>query len=309
MEYDFVIYHKNCLDGYTAYLVLYSSGKIAKNAIINPDVPYTIEIPENVKDKNVIILDVSYSKHILTGIIDLAKHVTYIDHHISSMNYLDNVQEKYKLKFNKYCDINECGASLAWKYFYKKQPMPKLITYIKDNDIGIWKHKHTMPVITYINVNFSTHPKDVKSWKVLLDDIYVYKISRTGKIYCEYMNYLMDSFSGKYCIKMFPSAKIAKMLNCNVGQYKVVVVNGGCPSNYIGKIMLDKIMCDFCLIWTLDLGRQTYVISLRSKEIDVEYIANKFGGGGHKLASAFSMSSVEYNIEDMFCNNVNRTYE
>ena len=89
------------------------------------------------------------------------------------------------------------------------------------------------------------------------------------------------------------------------GQYKVAVMCGtGCPSSsLIGNRIMDKIKCDFVVIWTFNMERKDYILSFRSKEVDVGKIANLFGGGGHKLASACSFSANLYSIQDLFYEN------
>lgn len=48
------------------------------------------------------------------------------------------------------------------------------------------------------------------------------------------------------------------------------------------------------------MDTKQYVLSFRSKNIDVGKIANIFGGGGHKLASACSFLANKYHIQDLF---------
>jgi nanoRNase/pAp phosphatase (c-di-AMP/oligoRNAs hydrolase) len=63
---------------------------------------------------------------------------------------------------------------------------------------------------------------------------------------------------------------------------------------------METIDCNFAIIWTYHMDRKEYVLSFRSKEVDVGSIAAIFGGGGHKLASACSFSANKYNIQDLF---------
>jgi nanoRNase/pAp phosphatase (c-di-AMP/oligoRNAs hydrolase) len=39
---------------------------------------------------------------------------------------------------------------------------------------------------------------------------------------------------------------------------------------------------------------------MRSKEVDVSKISKSMGGGGHKLAAAFSFFKKTYDIDEMF---------
>ena len=87
-----------------------------------------------------------------------------------------------------------------------------------------------------------------------------------------------------------------------MGQYRVAVFCGmECPSpTSLGIKLLDNVNCDFVAIWTLNMDRKEFVVSLRSKEVDIGSIAKLFGGGGHKFAGAFSFPSDAYSITDLF---------
>ncbi len=86
------------------------------------------------------------------------------------------------------------------------------------------------------------------------------------------------------------------------GQYRVAVICGsGCPSSSrLGNKKRETIDCDFAIIWSYHMDRKEYVLSFRSKEVDVGKIAAIFGGGGHKLASACSFPANKYHIQDLF---------
>src|SRR5579883_339248 len=81
--YDYVIYHKNCLDGFTGFFILSLTHKISNKAIIYPDVPSASYAPPNIEDKNIIIIDVAYKKPVIIEILNKCKKMTFIDHHIS----------------------------------------------------------------------------------------------------------------------------------------------------------------------------------------------------------------------------------
>ena len=82
-KYNYVIYHKRCFDGFTGFLILHQSKQIDRHALIYPDVPSATSIPQSLEGKNVIIIDCAYKYNILKEIVRKAKHVTFIDHHIT----------------------------------------------------------------------------------------------------------------------------------------------------------------------------------------------------------------------------------
>ena len=59
--YDYVIYHKRCLDGFTGFIILTKTKLIKKDAIIFPDVPSAKNIPPNINGKNIKVIIISKS--------------------------------------------------------------------------------------------------------------------------------------------------------------------------------------------------------------------------------------------------------
>lgn len=303
MKYDYVIYHRGCLDGYTSFVILSTTKTISPDAIIYTDDPYASNIPPNIDGKNVIIMDVAYKKEVLQKIVEIAKHVTFIDHHVTIKNEIkqsNNLEIVY--------DVDESGASLVWKYFYKSKKAPKLVQYIKENDTASFPSRDTLFFILALNMNYSIHrtPENLIKWKkLLLSNITVHNLVKEGKIYQPYKEYIVSENSKKYSFEQFPSAQIYKKFKTyftNPGQYKVVLYNGhGCPdTRSLSARFLEKTNCDFVMLWVLNMEQKKYVIQLRSIDVDVGSISKLFGGGGHRLASAFSLTLGEYSIQDLF---------
>lgn len=308
MKFDYAIFHKNCLDGYSSLFVFLQSNKIAPNMFIYPDVPSSNNTPPNIKGKRVIIMDVAYKLEVLEKIFELAAHVVFIDHHDSIRNDVLNLSTKYPHTEIIY-DESRSGASLTWKYLFPNKSIPFFIKYIQDNDTGTWKLKYTKYFILGLQVNYSLDlsKTTLNKWKQLFDPGHVKYLITKGKKYSEYQEYLLDSNSKRYTLESFPSPKIfAEFANSNVftkpGQYRVAVINGsGCPSgSLLGNMIVEYVNCDFCILWTLHMDKKEYVLSFRSKTVDVGSIAKLFGGGGHKLASACSIPIKNYQITELF---------
>lgn len=304
-KYNFVIFHKNCMDGFTGFFVLYLSNRIDKNAIIVPDVPSAKYAPNGIDGKDVIIIDVAYKYDVLKEIVHRSKSVVFIDHHVTIRD--DVIKIKKDKDVEIVYDEFKSGASLAWHYLFPRKKVPLFIKYIEDNDIGAWKLKHTHPFISALSVKYQlkVDKHNLKKWHNLLDINEIKKLIKKGEIYGEYISKLVNDSIKRYSLESFPSEKIYSAHSDffeKPGQYEVAVYCGtGCPSSsLVGLHMAQKIKCDFVILWTLNLDKKEYVLSLRSNSTDVGVIAQIFGGGGHKLAAACSFSSKKYNIEDLF---------
>jgi hypothetical protein len=307
--YNYAIYHKNCLDGFTSLIILLKSKKLIDNSIVAYDMPSSETVPNGIDNKNVIIMDVAYKYNILREIVERANHTVFIDHHITIVDDVKKISEQYKDKLTIVYDVKESGATLTWNYLFKNNKYPLFVRYIKDNDIGEWKLKHTIPFIHAVHTLYSTKydSEIVKQWFALFDANNVKTLIKRGKIYAEYVDNLLEENSRRYSLELFPSEKIYNDFPDHFkkpGQYKVAVFNGGCPNvSLLGNKVTKEVDCDFALIWTFNMERKEYIMSLRSKDIDVGIIAKMFGGGGHKLAAALSFPASKYSIQDLFFQN------
>ena len=312
-HYDHIIYHKQCFDGFTSLFVAYVAGVIDKDTSIYPDVPSATSTPPGVMGKDVLIVDVAYNIDILREIIDTAKSVTFIDHHISIRDDVQNFIEKDMAEYRKtkYVKIiyseDMCGATLIWRFLYGENAVPLFIKYIEDNDTGTWKYDKTKPFILALQSNYTMTPSfsNLEQWKTLLNKYHVFKMCADGMIMQKYHDTILTDNARRYSLELFPSETVYNKFKDHFekkGQYRVAVFCGmGCPSvTSMGTKLLDVVDCDFVMIWTLNIDRKEYVIAMRSKEVDISKIAKLFGGGGHKLAGAFSFTVDEYNILDLF---------
>lgn len=302
--YNVVIYHKNCLDGFSGLCIFIQSKQWDEDLIIYPDTPVSDIINVNVDDKNVVIIDVAYDSKVIKYIANHAKKLLFLDHHITIKSDIDNLhlQDPHEVIY----DVNMCGASLTWKYFMGGKT-PKFIKYIQDNDTGTWKYKHTLPFIAAMEIHYETKPtmSNINKWQKLLNDEEINTMLQKGKYYDIYKKHMISIHTKRATVVHFPSKKLYGMFpNAfhKPAQYRVAIYNGtGCPStSLLGNSIANLIDCDFCLIWTLHMSTREYVVSLRSITTDIGTIAKELGGGGHKFAAAFGISCDKIHIEDMF---------
>lgn len=304
--YDYVIYHKRCYDGFTGFLILHNSNTIKKTARIYPDVPNAIHLPPNIQGKNVIIIDVAYKYEVLREIVRRASYVTFIDHHITIRDDVKKIQNEFK-NITVYYDEKKSGATLTWNFFNSKKKIPLFIKYIEDNDIGKWLMPNVYEFISALFVKFNPSPSisNLKNWNKLYSIKKVKELIKSGKIYMEYKQSLLNEHGKRFSIEKFPSEKIYSQYPeffTKPGQY-VVAVYCGTPApsaSDVAKKILKEYKCDFFISWVLNLDRREYVLTFRSKKVDVGNIAKIFNGGGHTLAAAGSIKMDLITIEELF---------
>jgi oligoribonuclease NrnB/cAMP/cGMP phosphodiesterase (DHH superfamily) len=254
---------------------------------------------------------VAYKKEILEIIFKHAKSVVFIDHHVSISEDVQELQKLYNTNNNIQIvyDSERCGSTLAWSFLHgDEKPMPLFLKYVEDQDTGHWIHPKTKPFIYAVRVYFSlsTEPKNMNRWKTLIDRENVAKLVKKGEYMKRYNDLIVSINIPKHSLQKFPSKKIYDM-NPNIfkkpGQYTVAVYCGhNCPSvTELGVGALEKMPnIDFCIMWVYNIDSKKYILSMRSKNVDISEICKIFGGGGHKLAAACSFNGSVMKIDDVF---------
>lgn len=307
--YDYIIYHRGCPDGFASVAVAHLAKAIDSNTILLPDDPFVTSAPTILQNKTVLIVDVAYKLNVIEEICRAAKRVLMIDHHITTQDQLQGkaLPSNFQLIFKD----GVCGALITWQHFFghSGSKPPKALTYINDNDVGIWKHESTVPFMLALDVTMSTKPKwsNVLEWADLIsNDKAVKPLIKRGGIYQEYQRMVSTRSAFGSSVMAFPSKELFDMFPGafeQPAQYTVALLNGGCPSvTAAAAAVMENIPCDFVMIWVYNLPEDTYRFSMRSKEVDVAAIASALNphGGGHKLAASFSISGAKIAIKDMF---------
>jgi oligoribonuclease NrnB/cAMP/cGMP phosphodiesterase (DHH superfamily) len=141
------IYHANCLDGFgSAWAVWKRFGsKDFTYHAGNYSVP-----PPDVSQRDVFMVDFSYKRDVVAEMIESAKSVHLIDHHISALNDLQGLAG-----LNQHnSTIEQSGCMLTWQLFHGDTvPVPELLWYIQDRDLWRFELPHcrelTMALLSY----------------------------------------------------------------------------------------------------------------------------------------------------------------
>ncbi|PIR43949.1 hypothetical protein COV23_02515 [Candidatus Wolfebacteria bacterium CG10_big_fil_rev_8_21_14_0_10_31_9] len=259
---NIIVIHHNDEDGFGGAWVAWKKFKNKADYIaVDFPVPFF-----DIKNKEIYLIDVCYKKLEMEKLLKNNKKVIAIDHHVSG-------KEDIKISTDYRYRINNSASVLAWEYFFSNKPIPKLLHYIEDTDLWKFKHKFTKEIIASLD----TYKYDFKIWDKISIDL---ENSKTAKKYIE---------DGTAIIK-YQNSLIKKMVDngveVTIDGKRALSVNSPILNSEIGAYIWDN-KGVIGLIWYSRNGLVR--VSLRSKEgVDVEKIAEKFGGGGHKRASGFS---------------------
>jgi oligoribonuclease NrnB/cAMP/cGMP phosphodiesterase (DHH superfamily) len=256
------IYHGNCFDGFAAAWVVH-------HFFAGPAADVTFfegvygEPPPPVENCEIYLVDFSYKRPMLEA---LAKNNTLIvlDHHKTAEADLEG------LPFAHF-DMERSGAGLTWDWFFPNDPRPALLNRIEDRDL--WRF--TLPDTRIVQAALSSYPFEFQ-------------------VYDELMRRPIESFypEGKALerkqLRDVEQANKTLRREMVIGGHKIPVANASYTiTSDLGNLMSQGQPFAACY-WDTKDGR---VFSLRSASdgLDVAEIAKKYGGGGHKNASGFTM--------------------
>lgn len=263
-----IIYHANCPDGFGAAWAFWK--KYGKNAEYHAAVHG--EAPPNVKDREVYIVDFSYSREITEEIAEASKKIIILDHHKTAQEALEG------LPYFKY-DVTHSGAYLAWRYLFGEQNIPNLILMIEDRDLWKWKILDSKLMLTVLD----SYPYDFQMWDAL-----AVKMELESS---EYSRMLMDGMA----ISRYRESVIKQILKTahtlNILGQEIPAVNSPYFQSELGATLCLGQPYSCAYTW----GGDHYRFSLRSEAngLDVAEIAKRFGGGGHAKAAGFTVHSLE----------------
>jgi oligoribonuclease NrnB/cAMP/cGMP phosphodiesterase (DHH superfamily) len=259
-----IIYHAECSDGFGAAWSAWK--KFGDNASYIPAYHRTMP-PEGLDGKEVYTIDYSYSPEMVKEYAARAKKWTIIDHHVTNAGVIPLAAS------DSLFDLTHSGAYLAWQFFHPGETVPKLISYIEDQDL--WQFK--LPQAHEICAALSERDLTFESYEKLSAEL--------------------ESADG-FAKVLEEGTILRKNLMTSVGRLvknAEQIVFEGIPclmvnsANHVSELgaALTKQMPPIALIWSRR-GKKI-IVSLRSDgSVDVAKLAERYGGGGHPASAGFS---------------------
>jgi hypothetical protein len=253
-----VIYHGNCIDGFTAAWVAWRAlGDGAEYVPAKYGDP-----PPDVKGADLLILDFSYPRAELVAMAADAASIRVLDHHATAWRDLEGLD---------FCtiDLERSGAGLAWDAFNPGAERPWLVDYVEDRDL--WRFKLTAS--ESINAYVGAVPRgSFEDWTALCD---------RGPITVANMGEAILMRVKSYVDEMAKQARILRVAGHDVPVVNAPYIN---TSELVGHLAESA---PFAIGW-YQRGDGLYAYSLRSRgAIDVSKLAEAYGGGGHMRAAGF----------------------
>lgn len=271
---DFVvIYHADCVDGFTAAWLAH---QVFGEAADYLPYRYGDAPPEFHGNEKVYILDFSFPRDVLLKIKEEIQHLIVLDHHKTAEENLRGLD---------FCvfDPDKCGAHLTWDQFHSGVA-PVLLAYVEDRDLWKWR----LPDSKEISAAIQSYDFTWKNWDQLAswlaDTMQKQNVISQGEAILRYQEQSIQKH-------------MSQAHHCQVGDHVVPVVC--CSDKAIVSELGHRLAVgeSFSVSYNDDAVSMYRTWSLRSTDVgmDVSLIAKSFGGGGHKNAAGFrtQMSSKE----------------
>jgi oligoribonuclease NrnB/cAMP/cGMP phosphodiesterase (DHH superfamily) len=258
-----VIYHANCLDGFTAAW--------AAREAFNGNVDFVRGMhqtpPAEVDGRDVYLVDFAYPREILEQVRDRARRVVVLDHHKTAeadLAGLDGVELHF--------DQSRSGARLAWDYWFADRTPPAPLLHVEDRDL--WRF--SLPGTREVTAALASYPYDFDLWSTLMQtDVEV--LVAEGRVLVRKQARDLDGLIRDGVRRL------------RIGGHDVPALN--VPRMYASDAGARLSVGEPFAVtyWDSRFGRS---FSLRSQKggLDVSAIAQPYGGGGHAGAAGFRTS-------------------
>ena len=284
-QIDIVFYHKNCPDGIGGKWVIhhYCALHHLKTPIYHPLAAGTDPLLSDLENKSILFVDVCPHPKFIEKYISKVSQMIILDHHKSSMELLQNISKDYK-NLEVIFEMGQCGAEIAWDYFFPNEKSPFFINYIGDKDLYLLKlpHSHEINFALGENLNMETLSSYLEDEKVSFQNLLV-----RGKV----LKKEHDQEIEKIVERAIPAS-----FSHNDKKYKIYIVENDRRhlTSDIGNVLCEMYLTiDFAVITSTN--QQYCSLSLRGikgKCPDLCAIAKTFGGGGHPSASGMRVPNL-----------------
>lgn len=294
-----VFYHRADNDGVASAAMIYhrfkTEGIYRVTEYIGVD--YTDDftgIENMVKGEDIIIVDFCFEPaNLMIKVLENCKTFTWIDHHESSLRFLNvHENEVKKLLFKDYnncitVDKEHSASYWTWNIYHGDKYIPFWVEYLDKYDT--WKHDNN-PDILALNLAIQIDTElqyDHKIYDHLInltaDEIYVRRLIEKGKEYQKFIDdanktrilnyaYTMDFEGLKFLALNAPSKGSLQFKDHPL--YKSV--DGYLVYNY------------------MPTGVWKFSMYSNNADIDFSAIAQKYGGGGHRGACGFQLKQLPF---------------
>jgi len=292
---DVLIYHDNCDDGFAAAWAIHKKWGDAVQYIPSN---YGRPIPTWQDGREVLIADFSLPEDQCKDLVERGHRILMLDHHKTAKEALarmphttrptiDNVGQKFDLTSGTWhssvlveFDMERSGARMAWDFAFPGDETPDLILAVEDRDLWRFDRPDTKLVSMYLR----SLDRNFDQWDA------------AAALYSDTPEQFLAEATA---IKRFYDQRI-KGICANAGTqtfqgHENVAVTYTCPYDFVSETchtLLDMYPdAPFAVAVIQNQEGITYSMRSRDDRADVSEIAKANGGGGHRNAAGFRIST------------------
>jgi hypothetical protein len=274
-----LVFHAGCPDGFGAAWAAWRVwGDDASYIPRGHEDPFE---PNRFRGALVVFADISIRNEFLLAVAEVAAQVVILDHHLTARNHFmsDPAVENAMLERGHvvHFDSNHSGAVLSWNHFHPGEPPPDLLLYVEDQDLWNWK----LPRSEEVNAAIGSYPREFGVWSRLaarpIEELAEEgaPIVRANQVEVE--NALRNAHP------------------VHIGDERIEAVNALHQRSAIGHELAKR--ARFGKPWGLVYrvsGTQVDCSIYSTGALDASAVATRFGGGGHRNASGFTVSLADW---------------
>ena len=289
------LYHGVDLDGFCSGAIY--SKYVRENLLPYELIPanYGWKLPwEKFEDANVTMVDFSLPMIELQKLLDIAKTVTWIDHHKSAIEEFNRTDFVDSEKLHTVLSVDFAGCELIWNYLFPEESIPHTVHLLGRYDV--WKHENpdVLP-FQYGMRLFDLKPdvgKDAWLWDTLLygpnsvENAKVESIIETGRAILQYQTKEDETGAKSSCFELAWNG--LRWLCSN---------RGGRGSKFFDSLW-DETKYDGMLSFGWNGSHWVFGIYSTKDDVDCGEIAKQYDGGGHKGAAGFRCNKLPFDLTD-----------
>ena len=224
----------------------------------------------------VVFTDIAPPSAALAELAELAGKLVVLDHHVSARDRYRSHPEAENLVaaggHTVHFDLDHSGAILAWNHFHPDEPPPDLLRYVEDQDLWSWK----LPRSEEVNAAIASYPHDFQVWE---------------KLAARPIEQLADE--GTPIVRANRMEVDRALHNAHtvcVGNDRIEAVNARFQRAPIGHELAKRAAYGkaYGIVYRVQ-GQRVDASIYSIGDLDVSKIAERYGGGGHRNASGFSI--------------------
>lgn len=282
------VYHNKDLDGYC-------SGAIVKKKF--PDAlmlgwdygkPFPFEGVDPIGE-DIILIDISFPMPDMFELAEVAKSLTWIDHHISAINDYNNfpVEQRRGASITAVLENGVAACEGGWKYLFPDEFMPTAVMLAgkydtwRNQDKYDWENA-ILPFQFGMRMFCSspeTFPPELLDWYDTVTDNPCYKIIHDGKLILTYQK----TQNERACKSSF---------EIEFEGLRAICLNNGGANSQVFDSVYDETRHDVMIPFLFTGKHWTFSLYATKDAVDCSVIAKSKGGGGHKKAAGFQLKEL-----------------